>query len=212
MPRIFRSGAGGARWGVVTAALAMVLAGCRTPVPDAYLEWTTRVFDTVATDTLGEGDRFTVSVAFHEDLTNAYVVPSTGAVAFPFIGEVEVGGRTCGEISAEVAERLADGYLREPTVRCEIEELNSLQVVVSGEVQGPGVFPYTNRLTIVEVIAAAQGMTREAAKDRVLVTRLVDGEQVEIIVPFQQVLNGRAPSLPLWPGDRVFVPTFRLIP
>jgi polysaccharide biosynthesis/export protein len=181
-------------------------------VPDDYLEWTSRVFDTVATDTLGEGDRFTVSVAFHDELANAYVVPSTGSVAFPFIGEVVVAGRTCGEVSADVAARLADGYLREPTVRCEIEELNSLQVVVSGEVQGPGVFPYSNRLTIVEVIAAAQGMTREAAKDRVLVTRLVDGEQVEILVPFQQVLNGRAPSLPLWPGDRVFVPTFRLIP
>lgn len=191
---------------------ALLLVACRGQVPDSYLSWTERTFDAVATDTLGEGDRFQLRVAFHDELDNEYVVPSTGEVSFPFIGTVVVGNRTCSQIASEVGERLADGYLRDPTVRCEILELNSLQFVVSGEVEMPGVFPYRNRLTIVEAVAAAQGLTREAAKDRLVVTRRVDGETVEIIVPFQQILNGRAPSLPLWPGDSVFVPSFRLIP
>lgn len=198
--------------GVLLLAAVFTLSGCRGSVPDDYIAWTERSFDDVATNTLQAGDGFRLEVAFHEDLTQEQTLSSRGTIEFPFIGTVPVAGRSCDVVADEVAERLGAGFLRDPTVRCEITEMNSLQVVVSGEVQAPGVFPYRNNLTIVQAVAAAEGLTSDAAKDRLIVTRIVDGETEEITVPFQQILNGRAPSLPLWPGDSVFVPSFRLIP
>ena len=65
---------------------------------------------------------------------------------------------------------------------------------------------------IVEAVAAAQGLADDAAMDRITVTREIEGESVEIVVPLKQIMNGRAPNFALWPGDIVHVPSFRILP
>lgn len=192
--------------------VALLVGACRPEIPESYIEWTTRHYDGVAANTLAIGDRFAISVAFHDDMNAEYSVPTSGAIDYHFIGQVPVEDRLCEEIAHEIRDRLANGYLSEPTVQCEVLEMSSRQVVVSGEVDAPGVQPYATNLTIIEAIAGAGGLTREAAKDRLLVSRQTEEGTVEILVPLQQILNGRAPTLPLWPGDSVFVPAYRIIP
>jgi polysaccharide export outer membrane protein len=87
-----------------------------------------------------------------------------------------------------------------------------MRISVVGQVQKPGTFPYSSGLTVVEAIAAASGFSENAAADRAIVTRVVDGQVVEIPVPLQEVMRGRAPNLRLWPSDTVFVPTYQLLP
>lgn len=186
--------------------------GCGTSIPEGYLDWTGRHYDGAAANTLDVGDRFSITVAFHDELSADFTVPNSGEIDYQFIGTLSVHERLCEDIAHEIRGRLANGFLSDPTVQCEVLEIRSRQVVVSGEVQSPGVQPYAANLSIVEAIAGAGGLTREAAKDRVIVTRQDDSGLVEIVVPFQQVLSGRVPTLPLWPGDSVFVPSFRLIP
>ncbi len=55
-------------------------------------------------------------------------------------------------------------------------------------------------------------MTQSAADDRLVVSRVVDDETFDIVVPFRQIVNGRAPNFRLWPNDSIFVPSFRLLP
>jgi hypothetical protein len=40
---------------------------------------------------------------------------------------------------------------------------------------------------------------------------MVDGRQIKLDVPLQEIMKGRVPNLLLWPGDVVFVPTFQLL-
>lgn len=192
--------------------LAALLAACSSPVSPDYARWANMPYDGPALDLLGEGDRFSLRVYQEPDMSGEFVVSQGGDIAFPLIGDVTVLARTCADIETEVADRLADGFLRQPSVSCQVEELNSLGIVVSGEVTSAGLFAFSANLTIIEAVAMANGLTANAAEDRVIVSREVDGEMREFVVPFKQVVSGRAPNFRLWPNDSIFVPSYRLIP
>ncbi|MFT6398348.1 MAG: polysaccharide export outer membrane protein [Bradymonadia bacterium] len=201
-------------WYAATAllTLAATVGGCSSPVSPDYPRWATMPYEGPALDLLGEGDRFSLRVYQEPDMSGEFVVSQGGVIAFPLIGEVTVLARRCSDIEGEVAERLADGYLRHPSVSCQVEEMNSLGIVISGEVTSGGLFPFSSNLTIIEAVAMANGLTPNAAEDRVIVSREVDGEMREFVVPFKQVVSGRAPNFRLWPNDSIFVPSYRLIP
>ena len=203
-----------AAWGRWTLAIGLLatLAACPKPTSSEYLRWAQMPYTGAPTDQLGVGDEFSIRVYQEPDMSGEHVVSATGTLNFPLIGDVVVLGRDCGAIESEISARLADGFLRRPSVSCQVVKVNSLAVVVSGDVGTPGVYSYSPNLTVVEAIAMAQGLTASAANDRVVVTRVIDGQQHEIVVPFQQIVNGRAPNFGLWPNDTVFVPSFRLIP
>jgi protein involved in polysaccharide export with SLBB domain len=194
------------------AALAWNAHACSAPVSDAYLRYAAMEYDPAEVGTLGEGDRLAITVYQEPDMSAEYRVSRSGTITFPLIGEITVFGRRCGEIEQEIVARLANGLIRNPSVSCQVLEVNSRTVIISGEVKAPGVFPYAANMTIFEAIAPSGGLTANAAKDRLVVARLVDGAVREIVVPFQLIVRGRAPNFPLWPGDTIFVPTYRLIP
>ncbi|MCB9519365.1 MAG: polysaccharide biosynthesis/export family protein [Myxococcales bacterium] len=192
--------------------LVSLLVACTHPVDPEYLRLAGMVYDDANVGTLGEGDRFAIRVYQEPDMSAEYLVSRNGTISFPLIGDVQVFGRRCGDIEREITQRLADGLLRSPSVSCQVLEVNSLTIIVSGEVRGPGVFPFSANMSVVEAIARAQGLTPNAANDRVVVTRVMDGETRDIVVPFKQIVSGQAPNFPLWPNDTVFVPSYRLIP
>jgi protein involved in polysaccharide export with SLBB domain len=196
----------------VVVGFTTALAACGPAVDPEYLRYAEMVYSGPDGDVLGVGDRFALRVFGDEALSGEFGVDESRTIALPLIGAVEVGGRRCSEIAAELTRRLADGYLRDPAVSCEIIERNSQRVVVSGEVRSPGRFTYSPSLTVVEALALAEGLTADAAEDRVVVTRIVDGRSVEVVVPLKQILSGRTPNFLLWPGDIVTVPAFRLLP
>lgn len=196
----------------VCLAVGVAGAGCSSPVSDEYLRYAQMTYDGATFSELGVGDRFSVRVYREEGMSGEYTVNSEGFIVFPLIGRVEVLGRTCDDLQREITDRLAADYVRSPAVTCQVFEVNSLRIVVSGEVASPGRYAYTSNLTIVEAVAAAQGLTDDAAMDRVTVTRDVDGVSTEIVVPLKQIMNGRAPNFALWPGDIVHIPSFRILP
>ncbi len=199
---------------VAAACFAFALAGaaCSSPVSEEYLRYAQMTYNGATFSELGVGDRFSVRVYREDSMSGEYTVNNEGYIVFPLIGRVEVLGRTCDDVQRDITDRLAEDYVRTPAVTCQVIEVNSLRIVVSGEVASPGRYAYTSNLTIVEAVAAAQGLGDDAAMDRITVTREIDGESVEIVVPLKQIMNGRAPNFALWPGDIVHVPSFRILP
>lgn len=200
----------------IVALLVAVLAvancyGCGTPVSDEYLAYAQMSYDASAFNRLGVGDLFELRVYREEDLSGVYTVSDEGDIDFPMIGAVEVDGRTCREVQNEVRDRLGAEYLRNPTVQCSVTELNSLRVIVTGEVNAPGRFPYADNLTVVEALALAGGVNENSSDERVIITRDVNGETIDIEVPIRAILRGSAPNFRLWPNDIVTVPPYRLI-
>jgi polysaccharide export outer membrane protein len=99
-----------------------------------------------------------------------------------------------------------DGYLREPHVTVVMTERENLEVSVLGEVTQPGSFPYVEKLTLVQAISNAGGLTELAQVRRVKLTRKGPQGVGTYEISLKAITDGREEDILLQPGDIVFVP------
>jgi polysaccharide export outer membrane protein len=154
---------------------------------------------------LGAGDIMEIRVWGEEDLSGVYEAQNDGSINFPLIGAVQVVGMLPTEVQTEIQARLKDGYLKNPSVIVRVTEYRSKKVTVNGQVRAPGIFPYTEGMTITDAVAKAGGFTAMARKNAVKVTRPGDGKAQTIVVAVEEIGKGRAPNFLLHPGDNVLV-------
>lgn len=155
---------------------------------------------------VGPGDLFDVRVFGEPTMSANYEVSGDGTINFPLVGSVEVAGKTPPQIENELQTRLADGYLKNPSVSVRVTDYRSRRVSIFGQVRQPGTFPYSENMSVVEVITKAGGFTSMAKKNAVRVTRKNGAATESIIVAVEDIGQGRAPNFVLRPGDVVFVP------
>ena len=144
--------------------------------------------------TLGPGDKLRVVVFGQDGISNTYIVDAGGNVSLPLIGSVAARGITTQQLSARIAERLKQGYVREPHVTVEVESYRPFFIL--GEVTTPGQYPYVADMTVEKAIAIAGGFAPRAYKSTVELTRSSPGNQSKSEVPL---------TYPLRPGDTVMV-------
>jgi polysaccharide export outer membrane protein len=155
--------------------------------------------------TLGAGDLFDVRVFEENDLSGTYRVDADGDIDYPLVGRMEVAGRLPGEV-AEILRQKLSAYVRKPQVSVLVREMNSKRVIIYGQVQHPGTFPYMSAMTISQAISLAGGFTGMALREKVRVSRVVDRQQQIIEVNLQAIADGKAPNRFLSPGDEIYVP------
>ena len=112
----------------------------------------------------------------------------------PLIGPVLARGATTEQLSARIAEKLRQGFIREPHVAVEIEAYRPFFIL--GEVTQPGQYPYVANMTVETAVAIAGGFAPRAFRQTVSVSRIIDGQPVRITVPV---------TCPIRPGDTVNV-------
>jgi polysaccharide export outer membrane protein len=144
--------------------------------------------------TLDSGDKLRVVVFGQDALSNNYTVDAQGAVTLPLIGAVEARGLTTSQLGGAIAGRLKQSFIRDPSVAVEIETYRPFFVL--GEVTYPGQYPYVPNMTVENAIAIAGGFTPRASKDKVTITRKVQGVPARFALPLRQ---------PLRPGDTIQV-------
>jgi len=144
--------------------------------------------------TLDSGDKLRIVVFGQDTLSNNYTVDAQGAVSLPLVGAVEARGLTTSQLGNAIAGRLRSGYVRDPSVAVEIETYRPFFVL--GEVTFPGQYPYVPNMTVENAIAIAGGFTPRASKDKVTITRKVQGAPHRYALPLRY---------PLRPGDTVEV-------
>ena len=144
--------------------------------------------------TLGPGDKLRVVVFGQDGISNTYIVDAGGNVSLPLIGSLAARGITTQQLSARIAERLKQGYVREPHVTVEVESYRPFFIL--GEVTTPGQYPYVADMTVEKAIAIAGGFAPRAYKTTVELTRSAPGDQSKSEVPL---------NYPLRPGDTVMV-------
>jgi polysaccharide export outer membrane protein len=157
-------------------------------------------------ETLGPGDLLEIRVRDHDDLTGKYQVGDDGTIRFPWIGVVEVANHDPRHVAEEIETRLRDGWLRKPQVAVLIESRQNREFSVLGQVKEPGSYPFKERLTLVQAISLAGGMSPLAQTRRVKLIRQTDKGRQTFEVDVTAILDSRVVDLPLEPGDIVFVP------
>lgn len=117
---------------------------------------------------LGPGDKLRVAVYGAENLGGEVVVPGSGRIPLPLIGEVQASGLTADQVRISIEKALGDGFVKNPHVSVEV--LNYRPFYILGEVNKPGEYPYTSGLTVLNAVARAEGFTYRA-KTRVFKRR-----------------------------------------
>jgi polysaccharide export outer membrane protein len=144
--------------------------------------------------TLDSGDKLRVVVFGQDGITNSYTVDAGGNIMLPLVGSVPARGVTTQQLSQMIAERLKQGYVREPHVSVEVETYRPFFIL--GEVTTPGQYPYVANMTAETAVAIAGGFGARADKRKVELTRNAPGQQIRGSVPM---------NYPLRPGDTIVV-------
>jgi polysaccharide export outer membrane protein len=159
-------------------------------------------------DTLGAGDSIRITVFQNPDLTTEARLSQGGAIVFPLIGEVTLGGLTAAEAGSRIADQLKRGnFIVNPQVAVSIVQVRSRQVHVLGQLSRPGNYileDSASRLT--DVLTLAGGISATGADTvTVLTNRGGKIERHEIDVP--AIFHGGDPStnIQIENGDTIYV-------
>jgi polysaccharide export outer membrane protein len=143
---------------------------------------------------VGAGDQIFIAVFGQSDMSAEVTVNENGQVTLPLIGNLKVGDLAPPAIERLVASRLRDGeYLRNPEVSVQVRQLRSQVISVLGEVQRPGRFPLQGRLTVLDALATAGGLTQRADRVVSLIRRNhakgADTQRQEITIELDQLVD-----------------------
>jgi polysaccharide export outer membrane protein len=164
---------------------------------------------------LAPGDLLAISVFRQPDLQLEVRIPQEGKITYPLIGPVQAAGKTTAQLEQTLKQRLEKDFLHDPSVTVTVKEYAPRKVYVMGGVTKPGgyeVFP-TSRLTLLQAIAAAEGLTDRAYKEYVQVVRRRGPAEREVLhvnlVQVERLLAQGHPEadLELWPDDLVVIPS-----
>ncbi|HUP06260.1 MAG TPA: polysaccharide biosynthesis/export family protein, partial [Caldimonas sp.] len=91
---------------------------------------------------LGPGDVVRITVYQNPDLNTEARVSEVGAINFPLIGSVGVGGSTLSQAEQAIAKKLRDGgFVLRPQVTMQLVTIRSNQISILGQVNKPGRYP-----------------------------------------------------------------------
>ena len=158
---------------------------------------------------LGPGDSVTVQVYGQPDMTSTVLVANDGTIHIPLAGAVQVAGVTPVDAADRVAKALRDGgYFVNPQVTLTLNNSRSERVSVLGEVNHPGSYAIDPSTSIIDLVAAAGGLTQNGADEGFVRRREPDGHVASYTVDLKGPTSSRElPSQRLESGDELYVPT-----
>ena len=155
---------------------------------------------------IGTGDVLMVNVYNEPEVTGKVPVRPDGMISVPLVGDVQASGMTTDRLQAVLTQKLTE-FVRQPAVTVVVEEMNSRQFNVMGQVQHPGSFPLTRPTHVLDALAQAGGFAEFAKTKKVYVLRRdPNGSTVKLPFDYKRVSQGNGSDIQLQAGDTVIVP------
>ncbi|RFP09611.1 MULTISPECIES: polysaccharide export protein EpsE [unclassified Duganella] len=140
---------------------------------------------------LGPGDVLKISVYGNPDLGLETRVSETGAITFPLLGQVEVGGQTVAGAEKKLAGLLeSGGYVRKAQVNIIVTVIQSQQVSVLGQVNRPGRYPVEGKRSLMDMLAMAGGVAADGGDTVSLIRKRNGVVTKDVIDVIQMVRSG----------------------
>jgi polysaccharide biosynthesis/export protein len=156
---------------------------------------------------IGREDVLRVVVWKNDSLSQTVAVRPDGRISLPLLGDVDAAGLTPTELRDVLVVKFAD-FVAAPEVSVVITEVQSLRVSVIGEVPKPGRYDLKSRLTVLDMLAMAGGLSQLASRTRILILRPSGDAMKRIPFNYNKAIQpgGEGDNIFLQPGDIIVVP------
>lgn len=137
--------------------------------------------DTTGGYLIGPEDVLEIVVWKNAELSKVVTVRPDGRISLPLIGDVPAAGVTANVLRESIRKRLKE-FQKVPAVSVIVQQVNSSNIYMLGEVARPGKYPLRSHITLLQALSMAGGFTQLASRNNILILRKQgDGEQEKII-------------------------------
>lgn len=154
---------------------------------------------------IGPLDTIEIDVFGIPDLRREMQVDASGRIAMPLAGTVDARGKTAEELAQAIEASLRARYVRDPQVTVNIKSSVSQVVTIDGQVVEPGLYPVTNQMTLMRVIASAKGFSEFARQEDVVILRTVGERRMAGLYNVAAIRRGAYDDPPIYANDVIVV-------
>jgi polysaccharide export outer membrane protein len=158
---------------------------------------------------IGPGDTMEIFVWGNEELTTTGIVRPDGKFTTRLVEDLPASGKTSTQLARDI-EQAYSQYVRQPVVSVIVNGFVGVpeqQVRVVGEAVRPSSVPYTQHMTLLDLMIAVGGLTEFAAGNKSVLVRSRNGVQESYGVRLDDLLKDGdiSANMSLMPGDILIV-------
>lgn len=159
---------------------------------------------------IGPLDQLQIFVWRNPEVTTSVPVRPDGRISTPLISDLAAAGKTPTQLAHDIEKELAK-YILDPVVTVIVQQFQSTfdqRVRVVGAAAKPQAIPYSDNMTVLDVMIAVGGLAEFSSGNRAVLVRQVDGQQKEYRVRLADLVkNGDiSANVRILPGDVLIVP------
>lgn len=155
-------------------------------------------------------DRVQIFVWRAPDLSVTVPVRPDGRITLPLVEDLQAAGKTPTVLARDIEEAIRP-YVQEPQASVVVEGFAnqaSQMIKVIGEVARPATMHYQVHMSVLDVMAEAQGLSEYADGNNSKLIRKIDGEEQTYRLRLKDLLNDgeMSANAKVRPGDLIVVP------
>ena len=158
---------------------------------------------------IGAGDTLNINVWRNPELSMSVPVRPDGRITTPLVEDVPATGQTPTQLARGIEKALAK-YIQDPVVTVIVTGFRGpleRQVRVVGQAARPQALPFTDKMTLLDVMIAVGGMTDFADGNGASILRAADGNKQYSVRIKDLVKRGDvAANVEMKPGDVLIIP------
>ncbi len=195
-------------WRAIAVLIVMLGSfwGCSTPFPPAPAapEGGSKV-DYI----IGPGDQLNINVWRNPELSMSVPVRPDGRITTPLVEDIAATGQTPTQLARTVEKALAK-YIQDPVVTVIVTGFRGpleRQVRVVGQAAKPQALPYSEKMTLLDVMIAVGGITEFADGNKATILRGIDKpQQFNVRLRDLVKLGDVSANVEMRPGDVLIIP------
>lgn len=192
------------RW-VVLGALGALVLGCASSFPPAPTVAASPDYRYI----IGPGDTVNIIVWRNPELSMTVPVRPDGMIAGPLIEDMPAMGKTPTALGRDMEKALGT-FIRDPVVTVVVtvfKGTHSEQIRVVGEASKPQALPYSQNLTLLDVMIAVGGLTDFADGNGATLMRPAEGNKQYSVRLKDLIRRGDiSVNVDMKPGDVLIIP------